>query len=104
MTAGVAGLWIYFLLYILKSMKHSPQFQDVDVITSDFPAVSIILPARNEERYIGPCLESLIAQNYPNFEIIAINDSSSDGTEEQILHYAATEPRLVYVKAAAKPE
>ena len=103
-TTGVAGLWVYFLLYIINSMKRSPLLQNVDIITSNFPAVSIILPARNEERYIGPCLQSLIAQNYPNLEIIAINDSSSDGTEKVIQEYAAKDPRVIYVAARPKPE
>ncbi|MFL6426462.1 MAG: glycosyltransferase family 2 protein, partial [Nitrososphaeraceae archaeon] len=41
-----------------------------------------ILPARNEEKYIAKCLDSLLNQSYPNFEIVAINDSSSDRTDE----------------------
>jgi cellulose synthase/poly-beta-1,6-N-acetylglucosamine synthase-like glycosyltransferase len=44
------------------------------------PFVSIIVPARNEEDYIERCLFSLLRQDYPNFEIIAIDDNSSDNT------------------------
>ncbi len=46
----------------------------------DLPSVSVIVPARNEEEHIQRCLSSLLAQNYPNFEIIAVNDNSIDNT------------------------
>jgi cellulose synthase/poly-beta-1,6-N-acetylglucosamine synthase-like glycosyltransferase len=52
-----------------------------------YPEVSVILPARNEEKYIAKCLDSLINQSYPNFEIVTVNDSSSDRTGEIIQRY-----------------
>jgi cellulose synthase/poly-beta-1,6-N-acetylglucosamine synthase-like glycosyltransferase len=45
-----------------------------------FPFVSIILPARNEEENIKKCLNSLLSQDYGNFEIIAVDDNSTDNT------------------------
>jgi glycosyltransferase involved in cell wall biosynthesis len=42
--------------------------------------VSIIVPTRNEEDYIERCLLSLLRQDYPNFEIVAVDDNSSDNT------------------------
>jgi chlorobactene glucosyltransferase len=47
---------------------------------TNFPFVSVIVPARNEEKYIERCLLSLLSQDYPNFEIIAVDDNSSDNT------------------------
>jgi chlorobactene glucosyltransferase len=47
---------------------------------NNLPFVSIIVPARNEEEHIERCLLSLLSQEYPYFEIIAIDDSSTDGT------------------------
>src|ERR671939_1598254 len=44
------------------------------------PFVSVIVPARNEENYIERCLLSLLCQDYPNFEVIAVDDNSSDNT------------------------
>ena len=51
-------------------------------VTDPLPLVSIIVPARNEEANIGPCLESLVRQDYPNFEIIVVDDNSEDATAE----------------------
>src|SRR6266853_3445281 len=46
------------------------------------PEVSIIIPARNEEANLGPCLESLTAQTGVAFEIIVVDDASTDRTRE----------------------
>ncbi|MFL6325327.1 MAG: glycosyltransferase [Nitrososphaeraceae archaeon] len=48
--------------------------------SNGFPFLSIIVPARNEEQTIENCIKSLLAQNYPHFEVIAIDDNSTDNT------------------------
>ena len=76
---AIFGVWIYLLTYLVKSYKLSPRLKCFEKpLIIKFPKVSVILPARNEEIYITRCLDSLLNQDYPNFEIIAINDSSSD--------------------------
>ncbi len=59
--------------------NNSIQTGDADNNNS-FPFVSIIVPARNEQKNIESCLLSLLSQNYPCFEVIAVNDNSSDDT------------------------
>lgn len=51
------------------------------------PKVSVIIPAYNCEKYIDKCLESVFAQNYPNLEVIVINDGSTDATVEHLKKY-----------------
>src|SRR5437764_590720 len=46
------------------------------------PLVSIILPARNEEQDIGRCVRSLLDQDYPNIELIVVDDRSTDRTAD----------------------
>jgi chlorobactene glucosyltransferase len=48
------------------------------------PLVSVLVPARNEAKRIGPCLQSLRAQDYLNFECIVLDDESEDGTAELV--------------------
>ena len=48
--------------------------------TKDGPAVSVIVPARNEEACLGACLDSLLAQTGVDFEIIVVDDHSTEGT------------------------
>jgi len=57
----------------------------------NFPRVSILLPARNEEANIKDCVESLLAQNYPDFEVLALNDNSTDQTRA-ILEQMSRQP------------
>jgi chlorobactene glucosyltransferase len=57
--------------------------------------VSVLIPARNEEENIGRCLESLIDQNYENYEIIVLDDQSTDRTREIITGYERKYPDLI---------
>ncbi len=49
---------------------------------SPAPRVSILVPARNEALNIAPCVRSLLAQDYPNCELLVLDDGSTDGTGE----------------------
>lgn len=46
------------------------------------PLISVCVPARNEERNIRGCVEAILRQDYPNFEVIVLDDRSTDGTPE----------------------
>ncbi|HJR49104.1 MAG TPA: glycosyltransferase [Nitrososphaeraceae archaeon] len=89
-------------------MKKSPKLESFNHLqnrTNDnyLPKVSVILPARNEEKYISKCLDSLFEQDYPNFEIIAVNDSSSDKTTEIMYKYQNKSSILTVLNAGFKP-
>ena len=103
--AGIFGVWVYFLAYMTKSFRQSPMLESFDrTSVRHFPKVSVILPARNEGGYIARCLDSLLGQDYPNFEIIAINDSSTDRTGEIMKAYATNDLRVIHIDASSKPE
>src|SRR5918996_1960076 len=104
-TFGILATWIYLAAYVVKSLKQTPKLDSYgkSAVNRNFPKVSIILPARNEENYIAKCLDSLINQDYPNFEIIAVNDSSTDRTEVIMQQYAARDPRILIVHLVSKP-
>ena len=57
------------------------------------PLISVIVPAYNVEKYIKACLDSLINQTYSNFEIILVNDGSTDQTEK-ILNEYESNPKI----------
>jgi len=72
------------------------------------PLVSVLVPARNEAGNIARCVRSLLAQSYPNFEIIVLDDNSEDGTAAivEMLAVPNQDPanRLRLMDGAALPE
>lgn len=58
------------------------------------PKVSIIVPVYNMERYLKRCLNSLLAQTLSDIEIIAVNDGSTDGTENILQEYLQKNSRI----------
>lgn len=51
------------------------------------PKVSIIIPAYNSEKGISKCIDSVLSQEMQDFELIVVNDGSTDRTEEEVLSY-----------------
>jgi len=58
--------------------------------------ISVILPAYNAELYLNEAIDSVLAQTFTDFELIVLNDGSTDKTEEIILAYE--DERIVYIK------
>ncbi|MBC7317136.1 MAG: glycosyltransferase, partial [Chloroflexi bacterium] len=71
---------LYIFLTALYNLRHMPRLPSGEALPADRPLVSVLIPARNEARNIGACLESLVAQDYPNLEILVLDDDSSDAT------------------------
>lgn len=83
-------------IWLMRACRHDPP--------DELPSVSILVPARNEEDNIGVCIRSLLAQDYPNFEVIALDDQSSDATGAILLELAASFPNLKLVTGAPSPD
>ena len=66
------------------------------------PPATIIIPARNEERVIERCVRSLLAQDYPDFELIVVDDGSQDATPRILARLAAQDRRLKVVTLDGK--
>lgn len=59
--------------------------------------ISIIIPVYNAEKTIPKCLDSILKQSYTDYEIILVNDGSSDKSEEIILEYEKRNPKIKYI-------
>ncbi len=101
---GVCGAWIYLIKCMIDSFRLTPYLDRFENKSESTPKVSVILPARNEENFIKKCLDSLINQDYQNYEIIVIDDSSEDNTGKIISEYAKKNSKIVPVSAKPKPE
>jgi hypothetical protein len=62
--------------------------------TTSAPAVSVLMTAYNREAYIGAAIESVLAQSFDNFELVIVDDKSSDGTLAIARRYASTDARI----------
>ena len=60
------------------------------------PGVSVVMPAYNAEKYLREAIDSILAQTYTDFELIIINDGSTDSTKEVIHSYS--DPRIIYIE------
>ena len=58
------------------------------------PVISILLPAYNASRWLDACLSSLLAQSFSSFEIIVVDDGSTDGTADAVLSFAMADARV----------
>lgn len=59
------------------------------------PLISVIIPARNEEGNIKRCVEAVLAQDYPNFQVLVLDDRSTDATPAILTELSTHDPRLV---------
>lgn len=86
----------FFNLLTLKRLGRFPA-------PTIFPRVSLLVPARNEARSIEACARGLLAQDYPDFEVIVLDDESTDGTGDILQHLAAQDDRLRVIHGQPLP-
>ncbi len=83
LLAGILGIafWLLVLLTAARLAKRIPALPPVaSAAANETDLVSVIVPARNEEKDVERAIRSLLDQTYSNLEVIAINDHSTDAT------------------------
>ena len=87
--------WIFHGLRVARNALRLPWIQDsVPVPDSECPRVSLIFAARDEQEKLPTALATLVAIDYPDLEIIAVDDRSHDGTDRILDELARTHKRL----------
>jgi chlorobactene glucosyltransferase len=100
-TLGLSVLLINLLLNLRALHKLG---SEKGKLPGDLPSISVLIPARNEEEDIVPCLESLRKQDYPAYEILVLDDNSTDGTAERVAEIAAKDPRVKLLRGKPLPQ
>jgi len=100
----IIALLVIITLYSWLDHFNAPRLKEVYKDDRELPLISVLVPARNEEANIANCLESLIKQDYANYEIIIIDDNSIDKTYEIAMDYAKKYPNIKVIKCPEKPE
>jgi chlorobactene glucosyltransferase len=93
----IVGIIVYLTVNMIYLVRLTPITHKLDGL----PMVSVCVPARNEERGIRACLLSLLEQDYPQFEVIVVNDHSTDRTSELI--NSLNDSRLIALEGADLP-
>lgn len=75
-----------------------------DASTTDWPLLDVVIPVKDEEAHIAACLESILAQDYPNKRILVVNDRSTDGTAAVVDAIRARHPEVRRIDIAELPE
>jgi poly-beta-1,6-N-acetyl-D-glucosamine synthase len=90
-TIGLLWICINYLMYYLPTgtLKHTHL-----ISTPQFDPISVIICARNEDDNLTEFLPKVLTQDYPNFEVIVVNDCSDDNTEHVIDEYIKIFPNL----------
>jgi chlorobactene glucosyltransferase len=94
-------LFLVNLVLNLKSLKRP----DIDAkVSPDAPLISVLVPARDEEANIRLCVASLQKQDYPNYEILVLDDNSADSTAGIVAGMAASDDRIRLINGEPLPD
>jgi chlorobactene glucosyltransferase len=106
LIAGVVVLvWIVLPFMLLRRVSNatSLDFESSDQ-PSPAPHVSVVIPARNEEYNIEDCVRSMLTSSYPSFEVVVVDDNSSDSTGEIVQRIAERDSRVRVVRGDPLPD
>jgi chlorobactene glucosyltransferase len=95
---------IVLTLYGLARQKPLLPTNHLRMTASDAPLVSVLVPARNEQhRVLADCIRSILAQDYGRFEVIAVNDRSTDATKAILDTLAKSDARMRVIQGQEPP-
>ncbi|MBF6614068.1 MAG: glycosyltransferase [Chloroflexi bacterium] len=109
-SLGAATLWsLAWAVTAFKALQEPDKIPPVNALQSaapgggEWPFVSVIVPARNEERNLPRLLPSLLSQRYPEYEVIVVDDQSEDATARIVAEWSASDKRLRAIEGAELP-
>ncbi len=90
----VIALLLIGLLNVIANIRFNAHATRLAAGSNEMPMISVLVPARNEAQNIEACIASMLRQDYANYEVIALDDDSSDDTAGILARLAARDPRL----------
>jgi chlorobactene glucosyltransferase len=92
-----------FIIYWLHNQYHLDVIVESAHALLPCPRISVCIPARNEEKNIRACVEAILAQTYPDFEVIVVDDRSTDATPEILRGIAPSNDKLKIIYGSDPP-
>jgi len=102
----IAGFWALRLRDILAALRKMPLLMPDEerLLSEEAPLISVIVPAHNEEAVIAECLRSVLRQDYPRYELIIVDDRSTDSTAELVSDLIRGKSNCTIVSVRRLPE
>jgi glycosyltransferase involved in cell wall biosynthesis len=102
---SLCALWVVGLGYLIVSIKRLPVLREQHAPVPDvWPRLSVVIPACDEATSLESAVTTLLQQDYPDLEIILVDDRSTDGTAEIIERLAREDPRIRAVHVETLPQ
>ncbi len=98
-----AGL-VVFLVNLILNLRSLKKPSRKSKVPSPVPLISVMVPARDEAANIANCLESLQKQDYPNYEVLVLDDNSVDNTAAIVGEIVAVDDRIRLFRGEPLPE
>jgi len=100
-----AGFWVPVGILLVVKRHALRVLKTIPVEENQpLPSISIVIPARNEERNLEQALQSVLGLDYPGLEIVVVNDRSTDGTGDILKKLAKGDQRLTLLTIESLPE
>ena len=113
LASWVAACFVLLVLVVVvrwsmrlgDSLRSEPRIDEAkeNELPATPPVVSVIIPAKDEEFHVGAAVRSVLASNYPRFEVVAVNDRSGDGTGAVLSALEHEDPRIRVVSVTDLP-
>ena len=102
--AGTALVWLAVAVDMALGFPRIPRLADYAPLRDEeCPRISVLFAARDEAEKLPAALETLLSMDYPNYEVIAVDDRSEDGTQTILKEAAARNPRLKALRVDSLP-
>ncbi len=92
--------WLWQFVFLIKRILPVARHKNSDAEVGEFPPASVIISARNEEENLEAFLPEVLSQDYPDYQVVVVNDGSEDETDMALARLKAKYPHLYYTRIA----
>jgi glycosyl transferase family 2 len=104
LVGALACAWVILAMQTALGVRRVPHLSSVTPLPAErLPSVSLLVSARDEAEKMPAALRSMLALDYPNYEVIVVDDRSGDATPEILREFAATCKHLQAIRVEALP-